>query len=195
MRILLTVFISIIYAIGYAHNAQEASFNIETTSNTIEIYAEFPWTIRKALLTAHPELDKSSNQSDYDRAFFNYVKSNLILTNENQDTLKLLSINKADSLGSSHHVNYNFTYQKLAYTTISNTLLFNVNSQQINIHNFKIKEQKFLYKTKVSSPSFEITHKKEPENAWTILVTCIGIALVVLLFKQAFTKPKPTENE
>lgn len=70
MRILLTVFISIIYSIGYAHDVQEAIFNIKTNENRTEVKAEFPWTIRKALLTAYPELENNTNQITFDKSFF-----------------------------------------------------------------------------------------------------------------------------
>lgn len=190
IRILLTLLISITYTLSYAHNAQEAIFNIKNKANNIEISAEFPWTIRKALLTEYPDLENNTNQIAFDHVFFNYVKSNLILSNKNHDTLRLLTINKIES-SESHHNHYVFTYQKLDYNTIKNTLLFNINTKQVNIHNFTKDKQLLVYKTNPSSPSFDISPLKEKDNIWTVFVTCIGIGLIVLMFKQAFTKAKP----
>ena len=77
--------------VGFAHDANKAFFNIQQKDNLVEVRAEFPWSIRNALLEAYPELEHSKSKADFDTAFFDYVKTNFELRNEDS-ILKLIAV-------------------------------------------------------------------------------------------------------
>ncbi|MCK5443727.1 MAG: hypothetical protein KAJ23_17720 [Maribacter sp.] len=65
----------------YAHKSNEAFFRVIQKESVIEIETEFPRTLRNALLTFRPELEQASNTVEYEKAFIDYLKVNLVLTN------------------------------------------------------------------------------------------------------------------
>ena len=52
------------------HNTKEAFYNIEVRSEQIYILAEFPWTIRKAVLEFEPKLKDASDHEAFHRSLF-----------------------------------------------------------------------------------------------------------------------------
>ncbi len=64
----------------YAHKSNEAFFRVIQKESVIEIETEFSWTLRNALLNFRPELEQASNKVEYEKAFIDYLKVNLVLT-------------------------------------------------------------------------------------------------------------------
>lgn len=181
MKLLFIFLINLVFVFGYAHNTQEAYFEINKTTDALIVSADFPWTVRNALLKAYPELEYETNQEVFDQGFYNYVKTNLILTNSNLEPIPLLSVNKIIDDQSSHHIKYNFVFKNLEYTQVSNTLLFNINKKQSNIHQILMNEESLHYITTSSSPSFEIPSQKNKIQFWKVLSITIGLGCLFLL--------------
>ena len=61
------------------HNSKEDFYKIEKRAEKVYVLAEFPWTIRKALLDFDPKLKEAHCKKTFEKSLFNYVKSNLKL--------------------------------------------------------------------------------------------------------------------
>ena len=59
-------FVCLFSNLGLAHETNEAFFRIVQKENTIEIEAEFPWTMRNALIAFNPSLENSTNKKDFE---------------------------------------------------------------------------------------------------------------------------------
>ncbi len=162
----------------YSHSPNEAFFKIEEKKKTVIIHAEFPWTLRNALIAFEPDLLKSTNSNDYKRAFKEYLKANLILTDENDNKMKFISFEKKENYGHGHQNNYIIEYKGSNLQKIENSLLFNISNKQLNHHLLRINEKETFIKTSNSKSYFKL-FKKAKFNTWlwVIPLPLIGLAL------------------
>ena len=187
MRALFIIIMSMTYYIGHAHSAKEAYFNIYKSEQSIDVYAEFPWTIRNALLTFKPELDQIKDDGIFEDAFFTYVEQNFKVLDENSTPLKLLEIKKNKVNGHAHQTNYIFRFKKGQLKQISNTLMFNINKEQVNHHILYPKTDVSEYISSFIKPSFLVQEKSQDYTA-TIGIVAILIILTVGLLLKPFIK-------
>uniref|UniRef100_UPI0025FFF722 hypothetical protein n=1 Tax=Winogradskyella sp. TaxID=1883156 RepID=UPI0025FFF722 len=76
-RILFVIVIICLFVTnGFAHDANKSFFKIRQNGEFVEIEAEFPWSIRNAMLDIFPELESSKNQKDFENTFFKYINDN-----------------------------------------------------------------------------------------------------------------------
>ena len=118
----------------FAHEGNIAFFKIEQKETTVEVIAEFPWTIRNALLDFAPELKNSKSQEEFNTAFFDYIKSSLILSDMNGKQLELLKIESLNKDGHSHQNDFLFSFKGSSFKKVINRISFNLNTNQINHH-------------------------------------------------------------
>lgn len=187
MRAFFIIIMSMTYFIGHAHSAKEAYFNIYRSEQSIDVYAEFPWTIRNALLTFKPELDQTKDNRIFEDAFFAYVKQNFKVLDENSTPLELLEIKKNKVDGHSHQTNYIFRFKKGQLKQISNTLMFNINKEQINHHIIYPKTDVSNYMSSFNKPSF-IVQEENKDHTITIGIASILIILTAGLLLKPFIK-------
>ncbi len=120
-------------ALLYAHEPNGAYFEVRQDGNELTVEAEFPWTLRLALLKAFPQLDENPTQEAFDKALFDYFRNNIIV-GEKGKVLKLKKVEQV-ALGHSHSVVYKLKYAPLQQThglSISNTCLFELYEDQRN---------------------------------------------------------------
>ena len=165
----------------FAHEGNIAFFKIEQKETTVEVIAEFPWTIRNALLDFAPELKNSKSQEKFDTAFFDYIKSSFILTDIDGNDLELLSVVPVNSDGHSHQNDFLFTFKGSSYKKIINRISFNLNTNQINHHTIVNSYETKEYNTSLSQPNFEISKQNNANFGflWLLILLPIGIALIV----------------
>lgn len=54
----------------FVHDANTSFLKMQQKGGVVEVQAQFPWSIRNAVLEAFPELKKSKNKNDFEAAFF-----------------------------------------------------------------------------------------------------------------------------
>ncbi|WP_179320436.1 DUF6702 family protein [Winogradskyella helgolandensis] len=153
-RFLLFIFVTL-STFSFAHDANKAFFTIQQKEAMVEVTAEFPWSIRNALIDASPELENAKSQNDFDTAFFEYVQNNFQIRN-NGSSLKLLSVNDASHKGHSHQTNFVFLFQGTEFDDIKNTMMFNIYKDQENFHDVLFKNGHLKFITSLGLNSFEI---------------------------------------
>ncbi|MFT4970079.1 MAG: hypothetical protein ACI9O4_001831 [Chitinophagales bacterium] len=119
---------------AFANDSNEAFFAIQENESNILVRAELPWTIRNALYQYKPELEFSQDQTAFDDAFFDYVRSTITFLDNNQDSIKLIAVFKDFDEGDSLLSNYIFEFEKGRVFIVSNSLMFNIHNDQENHH-------------------------------------------------------------
>ena len=173
---LLILFISI-STLGFAHDANKAFFKIQQKENIVEVQAEFPWSIRNAVVEAYPRLESSKNQEDFDAAFFEYVKSNFQLR-QNNSVLELISIEYDTQQGHSHQSNFVFVFEGNQVDSIKNTMMFNTYVNQENYHDILLDTGHIKFITSKDSSSFQMESSSQTSFGNTI---AIGLLIVVVI--------------
>jgi len=133
---------------GYAHQVNRAYFTLLQKENTIEVEAEFPWTMRNVLITFNPALENATNKKDFEDSFVAYIRKNLILKDSNLNTLPYLEFKELDNNGHSHQNNYLIIFKGNDLFSITNTMMFNVFKHQINYNKIIINSEEKRLKPK-----------------------------------------------
>ncbi len=176
--LLLFSFVCLSNAFGFAHETNEAFFNITQKENTIEIQAEFPFAMRNALMTFNPSLENSTNKKDFENTFIDYIKVNLILKDKNGNELKYQEYKELKNEGHSHQNNYLIVFKGNGLHEVTNTIMFNVFIDQVNYHNITISSKQIKFKTKKGQPHF--TLNKNVKYWWLLL---LFIPLIYILIR------------
>jgi len=176
------VLICLFISNGFAHDANKAFFKIQQKDNIVEVQAEFPWSLRNAILEAFPELENSKSQEDFNNAFFKYLSTNLEIKN-GDSILELLSINEATHEGHSHQNNFIIQYKGNAFDFITNTMMFNVYDNQKNYHDIIVGTEHLKFIASQDSSSFEVrsTSSMSFKDIAQIGLLVLGFSVLALL--------------
>jgi len=136
------------------HNTKEAFFTLEKREDQIHVFAEFPWTVRKALLHCDPNFERAKEKEAFQKSFYNYVKGNFSLKNKKDKPLELVSVEEVSHQGHSHQSNFKFRFQGTEFIKVYNELLFNIATKQKNYHTILINGKSFEGITSTNTPSF-----------------------------------------
>jgi len=171
---------------GFAHDANKSFFKIQQKVDFVEVQAEFPWSLRNAVLEAFPELENSNNQKDFDTAFFKYIDANFSIRN-GKALLSLVSVKAVDSPGHSHQNNFVFVFAGNNFDTVTNTIMFNIYENQENYHEVEVNNQHEEFVTTPKSTSFRLNFDSDSESSIgndtiVILLTLVFSLLMSLLF-------------
>lgn len=139
-------FLFLAMTVGYAHETDEAFFKLIQKENTVEIEAEFPWSLRNALIAFDPTLATAKAKSAFENAFIAYLKANLILKSKDGRAFEFVAFTEVENNGHSHQNTYVLVYKGTDLHSVYNTLLFNINAGQENYHTLFVdtKEQAFV---------------------------------------------------
>lgn len=178
IKFFLTACMSMVLMLCHAHSATEAYFTIHQTSHGIQVDAEFPWTIRNALLTERPDLENSVDETSFEQAFFDYIQSHFILTDANATVLPLIEVNKIQPNGHSHHANYTFVFKGHVFSKVSNTILFNISTKQKNIHTVVGSQKEIAYITTHNRPNFEVARSAQQLTYKTLILILVVMGIL-----------------
>lgn len=167
-----------------AHKPNQAFFNIQETAQGIKVEAEFPWTLRNALIKFNPALEEAKHKSEFENTFFEYLKENLILKNSAKKAFVLKSVKELPRNGHSHQNSYLIEYEGSKLFSIENTLSFSIFDNQKNFHKVISNNLQYEYKTSKETPIFTVGAPSNivnrfPWKHWLGLITG-GITIMLL---------------
>lgn len=162
--------------LGLAHNPHECFFDIKIEKQNFTITAEFPWTLRNALIQQTPALKNAKSNIDFEIAFEQYLMANLILKNNNGQQLPFKGFKTLDNSGHSHQNSYVLQYEGSDVKYITNTIMFDISDKQVNYHSLVVDGQQKTFETYVGHNSFMIDDIHDNDN-WYInfAVLTVGI--------------------
>lgn len=169
-QIVVIVVLSLVSALSWGHEPNEAYFVIKNSGSSIEVEAEFPWTIRNALLQYDKSLENATTKQAFEKVLFSYVKENLVFFDRDDNSLKLLSIKELPRVGHSHGSRFLIVYQEGEYQKIKNELMFDLYDNQQNHHEFITSENITKnYSTTKNNPTFELKVKSNKGLIWGVI--------------------------
>lgn len=168
----------------FAHEPNEAFFTFNLGENQILVEAELPWSMRNALIDYNPNLEKSNNKQDFENTFVSYIRDNLILKDENGLVLEFQKFEELKNNGHSHQNNYLLTFKGNTLEEITNTIMFNTYSNQVNYNTITWNGRKF--KTSKNKTSFKLNeeNKSNLSHYWWLLLLPILIITSIVIFKK-----------
>ena len=163
---------------GYAHEPNEAFFAITQTKNTVEVLAEFPWTLRNALMEFNPLLENATHKEDFENTFVEYLTANLLLRDKGGNLLEYKGHEELENSGHSHQNQYRIRFQGKGLFEVTNTLMLNVYPDQKNHHILTLGPTKMAFKTQKEAPRFNLGEKRDTGYVYLFIVSPILIYLV-----------------
>jgi len=158
MKIFLALSFLVLSYASFAHEPNEAFFEITQKGNTTEVIAEFPWTLRNALIEFYPSLETANSKSDFESVFIKYIKANFILTGINGKDFKFVEFEELPNDGHSHQGKYLIVFSGNDLSIVTNTLLFNMYDNQKNHHKTTINSIEDTFETALGNATFEINN-------------------------------------
>lgn len=182
---LLLIILGLSTVICLAHEPNEAYFVVKQTSTTVEVEAEFPWAIRKALLQYDKDLEDATTKEAFKKALYSYVSENLILFDILGGRLELLSIKELPRTGHSHGSRFLIVYQGKQFQRIKNELMFNLYDHQQNHHEVMIEgSRNRKYTTVKNRSAFKLAAKYNNPLIWILIGVALLIGVVILIVKK-----------
>jgi hypothetical protein len=161
--------------VAYGHDPRQSFFIIHSDAESTEIHAEFPWSIRNALLDVYPNLESSGDRSAFDSMFFIYIKDNLLLYDDQDNLIPLSVIRKLPETGHSHQADYLLIYTDGQPFRIENTIMFNLYADQKNFHSGEVYDIPLNFITTSSQPVYQIVPVAEGSNMFMIIVFAVFV--------------------
>ena len=178
----------LVMTVGYAHEADEAFFKLTQKEVTVEIEAEFPWSLRNALIAFDPSLATAKDKSAFENAFIAYLKANLILKNGNGKTFEFIGFTEIKNNGHSHQNTYVITYKGSDLQSVYNTLLFNINAEQENYHTLFVGTKQQAFVTTKGQEYFEWAAATTFNYWWFVLLLPVVYGITRYYKAKAVTK-------
>lgn len=172
----------------YAHEPNEAFFIFNLGEELITVQAELPWSMRNALIDYNPNLETSSNKQDFENTFVRYIKDNLILKDKNGLVLEFEKFNELNNNGHSHQNDYLLTFKGNTLVEVTNTIMFNTYTNQINYNTITWIGSKF--KTSKNENSFKIVKESKLGffQSWWLYLIPILLAISMFIYKTTANK-------
>lgn len=173
--------------VAYTHDSNRAYFK-EVEHNIYR--AEFPWTIRNALLKFDTSIGPKTTRIEFDKAFRRYVDSSFVAYDLEGNKVKLLSVKKDTSTFRKHNhsVVYFFEFEDGDIGKIKNTLMFNINDDQDNVFEDRISHHQVLNIVHVNKedPFFftPLGLNNSVFDKWFILGTMVVITVSVIGYEK-----------
>lgn len=166
-----------------AHDAHQAFFGIrETELKLINIKADFPWTLREALIQFDSNLLVDKQEEVWRSALERYIIQNFIVYNSNGIPLKFLSIEESTSSHGGHAIQYNFSLEWGEIGEIENRLMFNINEDQENYHKISGNQGDIEFVTTTNNPNYIFDQSKKTIFYFIVSVFA-GIFLCLFLLQ------------
>ena len=175
MRPVLLLILLIAFQWGFGHDPNEAFFHIVQQNDKVEVTAEFPWSMRDALLIFKPSLEEATQRSTFEEAFRQYLATNLLLIDKRGNPLSIQSIHELEQTGHGHENSFLIVFNGSGFSEIQNTIMFNVFENQINHHTVDIEGNQMVFTTTPSNQSSVIT----PKSGYGYLTWLVVLILAV----------------
>jgi hypothetical protein len=177
---LLLLVISCFQNMSLAHSPHECYFDIKMEKQSCTITAEFPWTLRNALLALDPTLKNAQAPQAFKQTFEKYISSHLILKDKEGKMLIFKGFRALESSGHSHQNEYVLEYEGGNIHQVTNTIMFEMSDKQSNYHSIMIDGTKRTFETYKGQDSFIIDNLSTNNTPYFIFgFVVIGIIGIV----------------
>ena len=138
---------------AWSHEPNEAYFHLTLHEDEVWVKAEFPWTLRNAMLLHDPRLDSATTKAEFEAAFAHYVQEHLILTGADGAVFQWLGFEEMAHAGHSHQSTYVLRFRGKDLQSIQNTLMFELYPEQVNNHTVEA-DPEASFSTNAAQPEY-----------------------------------------
>lgn len=179
-RFILTIVALVVIIAMYAQDDHIAYFTYYVNT-TIQVEAELPSTIDEVLEEFNPELKSSNCPIEFEETLKEYIADNLILEDEDGDTLQVADIELLENDSSLEEDTYLLTYEGDELTAVTNTVLFDVNNDQVNYNTVIHSAGQSDFKSTSKKASFKLSSQAVFRYLYLFI---IGIPLAILFLAE-----------
>lgn len=170
---------------SFAHAPNEAFFEFFESDKQLLIKAEFPWTIREALLAARPNLKTAQTTEEMTAGLLSYLQEHIEIRNEQNQRIRIQSIKAAPNTnGHGHGTVYMLLLGENQWiSSIKNTCMFEAYSDQTNFHSIEANTTRLEFVTNKEKATYTIQQNlpiSKPEN-FPIPYILIGMSSILAL--------------
>lgn len=170
---------------SFAHAPNEAFFEFFESDKQLLIKAEFPWTIREALLAARPNLKTAQTTEEMTAGLLSYLQEHIEVRNEQNQLIPIQSIKAAPNTnGHGHGSVYMLLLGENQWiSSIKNTCMFEAYSDQTNFHSIEANTTRLEFVTNKEKTTYTIQQNlpiSKPEN-FPISYILIGMGSILAL--------------
>jgi hypothetical protein len=184
---LLLLVISCFQNMSFAHSPHECYYNIKIEKNGCTISAEFPWTLRNALLNFDPALKNAQQPQAFEKAFEKYISSHLILKDTHGKALVFKGYRALENSGHSHQNEYVLKYEGGDVYQVTNTIMFEMSDKQSNYHSVFVDGTEKNFETFIGQDSFMVDDLSDNYSQYFVFgFLAIGI-IGIFVYKFGFT--------
>ncbi len=181
--------------LGLAHNPHECFFDIKIDKQSCTITAEFPWTLRNALLNFDPVLKNAQQPQAFEQAFEKYISSHLILKDTHGKALVFKGYKALENNVHSHQNEYVLTYEGGDVNQVTNTIMFEMSDKQSNYHSVLIDGTEKNFETFIGQDSFMIDDLSVNYSRYFVFGFLVIGIIGIFVYKFGFiSKAKVKEN-
>ncbi len=192
---LLLIVISCFQNVGFAHSPHECFFDINIEKNGCSIKAEFPWTLRNALLAYEPALKNAQIPLAFEQAFEKYISSHLILKDKDGKALVFMGFRALESSGHSHQNEYELEYEGSDVKQVTNTIMFEMSDKQSNYHSIMVNGTKRTFETYKGQDSFMVDDLSDNYTPYFIFGFMVIGIIGIVSYKYWPTAKKTYQNK
>ncbi|MCF8259689.1 MAG: hypothetical protein K9J12_02870 [Melioribacteraceae bacterium] len=188
MRNLLFLFL-LINSLVSAHDPNIAYFEFNVNDGQIVLKADFPWTLRNAILKDFPELQNSNSQGDFDEALFKYLEENISITADGEllTIFDVMEFPGNHSHGAAFEIIYK-SKQTIEQLSIINSCMFNLYPNQKN-YNTLIFDSGEIFETMTEIGNAEFSTASANRNyLYYILIFGIIVSGFILIYFYALKR-------
>ncbi|NQX86631.1 MAG: hypothetical protein HRT67_12135 [Flavobacteriaceae bacterium] len=167
----------------HAHEVNKAFFVVKKQDHSIVVEAQFPWTLRNALIAFNPKLQNAKDQLEFKTSFEQYIISNLILFDAKGIPLPFRDVEILDKREHSHQNDFRITFKGGSVAKIKNTMMFNIYDNQINYMKVQLDDDHSNYVTKKGNTTVNIIEKNDHRGFRYAFLSILGMSIVFAMFK------------
>lgn len=185
MKHWLIAFIAFLNFQCLAHSGKQAHFKIEK-SDSIYVTAEFPWTLRNALIEFDSTLIAARNQSEFHHAFYKYFPQNFQLLGIDKELIipSRISLIPPKQSTHSHSVSYLIVYPNVEINCIKNKVMLSYNSSHTNFNSLQLQGKIKQFETNKNLQQFCLQEPKTESSIPIKLLMALGVLLGFIIYKK-----------
>jgi len=179
MRYILIFYLVLLFSnLVCAHQTNEVFFEYIQKKKTVQVIAEFPWSIRNALIKFNHSLENSTNKKDFENTFREYINKNLILKNKNGHKLQFKEFNEIENKGHYHQNNFQIIFKGNNVFEIKNTIMFNLYPNQVNYNKVSANNKTQTFTTNKNATHFYLNEHSYTKY-WCLLILTTPLIYII----------------
>lgn len=182
IKYILFIVLLLIGSLLRAHSPAETHSTIRLVENKVQVNMELPWSIAELVKEADEIELPAMTRRSFEELVLAYVSSRFTLM---QDGVVLeqpeMQLQEAEE-GHSLRVEFSYASSKVDGLEVSNRILFDHQSRQVNHHRVWWEGESMLYQTNAERPAFTVSGSSANVGTWARVLLLLLAVLLIFSF-------------